>query len=187
MSEKDMMPRWLQAEESTSLPRRCANNTRCPHARVRRKNESAPTMARTLFERCITSYITALHFRCRTEASDNRCRDAARPSRGRGSFWGGGTPPRKIFFVLFLLQKKERSNRNSESCRRPTAAREKTTGAKKTPRLRRKGETNKRYDVTIASRRIDLTPSPLREQCTLSPCARAMKKQVCTHNGSDTI
>ena len=104
--------------------------------RSAQKREIFAPVARTSCERCITSYIAAPHFRCIAEASDDRCRDAARPSRGRGSFWGGGTPPRKIFFVLFLLQKKERSNLNSESCRRQSAAREKTMGTRRTPRLR---------------------------------------------------
>ena len=73
--------------------------------------------ARTSCERCITSYIAAPHFRCHTEASDDRCRDVARPSRGRGSFRGGGTPPRNDFthsrqwagmrFSFFYKRKRE--------------------------------------------------------------------------------
>ena len=118
-----------------------------------------PLMARTLFERCITSYIAAPHFRCRTEASDDRCRDAARPSRGRGSFRGGGTPPRKIFFVLFLLQKKERSNRDLESCRRPAAARKNDEDSKMS-RLRKReytGKVNERYAQREVSGRSNRT------------------------------
>ena len=177
----------MQSEEPDLTPSPlCEQHTLSSCARALKKQIFAHA-ARASCERCIKSYITALHFRCLTEASDNRCRDVARPSRGRGSFWGGGTPPRKAFFVLFLLQKKERSNLNSESCRRPAAAREKTTGAKKTLRLRRKGETNKRYDVTTASRRIDLTPSPLCEQHTLSPCARALRKRIRTQYGSGVL
>ena len=115
--------------------------------RSAQKREIFAPVARASCERCIASYIAAPHFRCHTEASDNRCRDAARPSRGRGSFRGGGTPPRKIFFVLFLLQKKERSNLNSESCRRPAAARKNDENSK-TPRLRKReytGKVNERY------------------------------------------
>ena len=42
MSKKYMMPRWLQAEESTSLPLRCANSTRCPHARSAEETSPHP-------------------------------------------------------------------------------------------------------------------------------------------------
>ena len=114
----------------------CGRSNRTPVAAVRtahavlmrsaQRREIFAHAARASCERCIASYIAAPHFRCHTEASDNRCRDGVRPSRGRGSFRGGGTPPRKAFFVLFLSRKKERSNRNSESCRRQSAARKKT-------------------------------------------------------------
>ena len=63
-------------------------------------------------------------------------------------------------------------------------------GNKETSWLRRKreytGKVNERYAQREVSGRSN-HPSPLREQHTLSSCARAMKKQVCTHNGSDII
>ena len=49
---------------------------------------------------------------------------------------------------LFLSRKKERSNRNLESCRRPAAAREKTMGTRRTSRLQKReymDEMNEKY------------------------------------------
>ena len=48
---------------------------------------------------------------------------------GGGAASGEGERlPGMIFFVLFLLQKKENTNRDSESCRRQTAARKNDEG-----------------------------------------------------------
>ena len=63
-------------------------------------------------------------------------------------------------------------------------------GNKETSWLRRKreytGKVNERYAQREVSGRSNHS-SPLREQLTLFSCARALKKQICTHNGSDTI
>ena len=63
-------------------------------------------------------------------------------------------------------------------------------GNKETSWLRRKreytGKVNERYAQREVSGRSN-HPSPLCEQHTLSPCARALKKQVCTPDGSGII
>ena len=53
--------------------------------------------------------------------------------------------------VLFLSRKKERSNRNSESCRRPAAAREKTRGQGNTAAA--KNRMHRRNERKIQSKR----------------------------------
>ena len=121
-----MMPRWLQAEESPAFRRRCANSTRCPHARERWGNKSAPTMARASCERCIASYIAAPHFRC---CRRHRMTDAGmqldRAGGGAASGEGERLPGMALLIPaggrkwgIFLSRKKEKTNRISENCRR---------------------------------------------------------------------
>ena len=115
-----MNERYRQREVCGRSNRTIVAAARTAHAvlmRSAQKKQIFAPVARASCERCIASYIAAPHFRCLAEASDNRCRDAARPSRGRGSFRGGGTPPRNDFthsrqwagmrFSFFYKRKRE--------------------------------------------------------------------------------
>ena len=149
-----------------------------------------PPMARALFERCITSYIAAPHFRC---CRRHRITDAGmrldRAGGGAASGEGERLPGRFSLFSFFYKRKREVTVIQKAVADNQLHGRKR--GNKETSWLRRKreytGKVNERYRQREVCGRSNLTPSPLCEQHTLSPCARALRNQVCTHNGSGII
>ena len=126
-----MNERYAQREVCGRSNRTIVAAARTAHTvlmRSAQRREIFAHAARASCERCITSYIA---HRISGAIQRHRITDAGmRLDRaGGGAASGEGERlPGMIFFVLFLLQKKERSNRNSESCRRPATARKNDEG-----------------------------------------------------------